>query len=485
MTPPEQIQAPPARSFLARLWPQKLASQLILLVLIAMLVAQAVSILIFKDEQRIALVALARDSILTRAVSIAELLDDTPASLHERILETNSTRFVAFWIGETPLAPTPGRSRFEEQVQRYVAGRLDANRTVHINLHADEKRGPPGSAREEETAPDNWRTVPRGERPQRLRRIMAQPEDLSLSLRLSNGEWLNMATTYRPPPGSFTPLAVQLGLMALAIIAIIGVAVRRVTRPLKDLSKAAERLGRGEAIGALAETGPQEVRAMTQAFNDMQERLTRFVQDRTRMLAAISHDLRTPITSLRLRAEFIDDEENREKIIETLDDMSAMAEAALRFARDEAGEEPAAQTDLGAMLETLASDQQDFGHDCSVEIGERIVLACRPHALKRAFRNLIENGIRYGSSVQVKAGTLGGDVLVTITDQGPGIPQEKLQDVFEPFVRLEESRSEETGGIGLGLSITRSIIHAHGGTIDLKNGRAVGLVVEVKLPKGL
>lgn len=464
------------KSAVSRLWPKKLASQLILLLLIAIICAQAIAIIFFHDQRRIALVALARDSILTRAVSIAELLDTTPPSLHERILEASSTRFVAFWTGPTPLAPEPGHSRFEQRVQRYVAERLDTDRTIHINLHSDEKRGPSRSERE------SWRNVPKGERPPSLRRIMNKPEDLSLSLRLSNGDWLNMATSYRPPPAAFAPLAFQLALMAIAIVIIVAFAVRRVTRPLKDLSEAADRLGRGESVDQLPQTGPREVRAVTGAFNEMQERLTRFVKDRTRMLAAISHDLRTPITSLRLRAEFIDDDENREKMIETLDDMSAMAEAALRFAKDEAKEEVVERADLGAMLESIVADQQDFGHDCEAGIPERIVLSCRPLSLKRAFRNLIENGIRYGEAVRVTAETLNEDVLIRISDRGPGIPAEKLQDVFEPFVRLEESRSEETGGIGLGLAITRSIIHAHGGTIELRNADGGGLEVLVRLP---
>jgi len=200
------------------------------------------------------------------------------------------------------------------------------------------------------------------------------------------------------------------------------------------------------------------------------------------MLAAISHDLRTPITSLRLRAEFIDDDENREKMIEVLEEMAAMTEATLRFARDEAHAEKAENADLGAILEALAGDQQDLGHECSVDVEEKIVLSCRPVALKRALRNLIENAIRYGDSVSITAARMANEVAIRISDKGPGIPEDRLKDVFEPFVRLEESRNEETGGIGLGLAITRSIIHAHGGTITLKNRPERGLEAEVRLP---
>jgi signal transduction histidine kinase len=161
-----------------------------------------------------------------------------------------------------------------------------------------------------------------------------------------------------------------------------------------------------------------------------------------------------------------------------------MTEAALAFARDEATKEEVRPTDLGGLLESLAGDQQDLGHQADVDAPERLVLSCRPVALKRALRNLIENGIRYGEKVDIVLKREGTDAVITISDQGPGIPEEKLSDVFEPFVRLEESRSEETGGIGLGLAITRSIIHAHGGTIELKNGTEGGLKAIVRLPMG-
>ncbi|KZM49282.1 ATP-binding protein [Labrenzia sp. OB1] len=465
------------------LWPGTLASQLIVLLLLAIVVAQALSIWIFADERRIALVAAARDNLLSRSVSLAELMEDTPPALQDRILEASSSRFAVFWLGKTPLAPEPGASRFEQRLQDYMKRDLDHGQIVHVNIHADEKRGP---RRLEAPEDDNasWRSVPPGERPQNLRRIMKKPEDLSVSIQMTDGRWLNTATSYRPPAGAFIPLLVQLGLTALMSVVIIGLAVRRVTRPLKELAASAEKFGRGEQQEPLTPSGPREVRALTSAFNDMRDRLTRFVRDRTRMLAAISHDLRTPITSLRLRAEFIDDDENREKVIETLDEMAAMTEAALRFARDEAHTETAENADLGAILEALAGDQQDFGKDCTVETDGRIVLPCRPVALKRAFRNLIENGIRYANAVSVLAAREGREAVIRIRDSGPGIPEDRLKDVFEPFVRLEESRSEETGGIGLGLAITRSIIHGHGGSIALNNRPEGGLEAEVRLPLG-
>jgi len=477
-------------SFRRHLFPDSLAGQLIGLLLVALLVAQAISIWIFHDERRIALIEVARDNILMRAVSIAKLIDDTPQPLHGRVLEASSSRFTAFWIGEAPVVREPGVNSTEIHLQEVLSGRFSPPRDVRLDLIDPRGRHPEGGEITEQDEDDARQKHPsrrdssnRGHGG-RLRKMMRSHVDLALSIPLSDGSFLNVETRYRPPPRALTPVLVQLGLMALAVILIVAFAVRRVSRPLRDLADAAERLGRGEEVPALDATGPVEVRTVTEAFNSMQDRLTRFVRDRTRMLAAISHDLRTPITSLRLRAEFIEDDENREKIIETLEEMGQMTEAALAFARDEAAREEARPTDLASLLESLAGDQQDLGHQATVNEADRLVISCRPVALKRAFRNLIENGIRYGGAVEIALARDDREAVVTITDQGPGIPQDRLADVFEPFVRLEESRSEETGGIGLGLAISRSIIHAHGGTIALENGDDRGLKAVVRLPIG-
>jgi signal transduction histidine kinase len=473
-------------------FPRSLAGQLIGLLLIALFVAQAISIWIFHDERRIALIEVARDNILLRAVSIAKLIDDTPVSLQTRILDASSSRHTTFWIGEAPVVRTPGTDSTEIHLQQILADRFSPPRDVRLDLMDPRNRQPDsGKITKDDEDKDgdrpqrpSWRPSSGQGHPGRLHRLKRGHIDLALSIPLSDGSFLNVETNYRPPPRTLMPLLVQLGLMALAVILIVAFAVRRVSRPLRDLANAAERLGRGEDVTALEATGPLEVRTVTEAFNSMQDRLTRFVRDRTRMLAAISHDLRTPITSLRLRAEFIEDDENREKIIETLEEMSQMTEATLAFARDEAAREEAKPTDLASLLESLAGDQQDLGHKATVNEVDRLVITCRPVALKRAFRNLIENGIRYGDAVEINLARDSKEAVVTISDQGPGIPEDRLADVFEPFVRLEESRSEETGGIGLGLAITRSIIHAHGGTIELKNGDDRGLKAVVRLPVG-
>lgn len=458
-----------------RLKASSLGTQLVGLLLVAVVAAQAISIWLFHDERRMALLEVARDNVLMRSVSMVRLLEDTPAQFHPQILEASTSRFTGFWISPAPQVPDTSNSETALRLETYISQQFTPERQVHLDLRAL-GRGKP------HFRPEPGTPAERRSQTLKTKYLAKRQADLALSIQLSDGNWFNVATDYRPPPRTLLPLVVQLGLTILAVVLIVALAVRRVARPLRHLAGAAEKLGRGENMPPLSAEGPMEVRAVTRAFNDMQDRLTRFVSDRTRMLAAISHDLRTPITSLRLRAEFIEDDENREKIIETLEEMSQMTEAALSFARDEAVKEAPIRTDLTSLLESLADDQQDLGHSVSVTDGDRIVLSCRPLALKRAFRNLIENGIRYGGKVEAVIQRTPEEAVIRLRDQGPGIPEDRQEDVFEPFVRLEESRSEETGGIGLGLAITRSIIHAHGGTIELRNHQDGGLEVTVRLP---
>ncbi len=232
----------------------------------------------------------------------------------------------------------------------------------------------------------------------------------------------------------------------------------------------------------LEEKGPREVLETIRAFNDMQERLSRFVLDRTKMLAALGHDLRTPITTLRLRAEFIEDDEIRLKIQETLDEMFEMAEATLSFAKEEAAQEKTRLVDVGALISTVCADLSDTGFPVECTEPGSFTIRCRPMGLKRAIRNILENAMAYGRRARVFIEHRRGDVAIVIDDDGPGIPCRDMERVFSPFVRLENSRNTETGGVGLGLAIARSIVRSHGGDITLQNRPEGGLRVTITLP---
>jgi signal transduction histidine kinase len=270
--------------------------------------------------------------------------------------------------------------------------------------------------------------------------------------------------------------------MAAAILLLSFWVVRRLTRPLSEVAAAAERLGQGVDAPPLAETGSLEVRLVARAFNSMQERLRRFVEDRTRMLAAISHDLRTPITLLRLRTEFIGDPEEQARMRATLDEMEAMIAATLSFARDDATSEPRLRVDLVGLLSSICYDLADAGLPVSFEPTGRLPFECRPAALKRALTNLIENGVKYGHTARVALSALEANIRITVEDDGPGIPAAEQENVFAPFYRLESSRNTSTGGVGLGLSVARTVIHGHGGEVCLRNRPEGGLRAEVTLP---
>jgi signal transduction histidine kinase len=259
--------------------------------------------------------------------------------------------------------------------------------------------------------------------------------------------------------------------------------VQRLTRPLEQLTEVAERVGRGESITPMPEKGPVDIRQTIRAFNRMYERLQRFVQDRTRMLAAISHDLRSPITSLRLQVELMKDKEARGKMLETLEDMQRMTEATLAFARDEASTEVSRSVDLSALIDSLCQDLADMGMNVKFENAKKTPYTCRPISLKRAIRNLIENAVSYGDRAGVKLQHEDTEFRIVIEDDGPGIPEKDFERVFQPFVRLEESRNKKTGGIGLGMAIARSIVRKHGGDIDLVNKPGGGLTVTIHLPE--
>jgi len=325
-------------------------------------------------------------------------------------------------------------------------------------------------------------------RPREIRVAELGSAGFAASLRLPDGPWLNLRASLPPPRPwhSDTFLAAFFG-MTLAAVLLILWAVARLMRPLRLLAAAANRLGRDVNAPPLSETGPTEVATAARAFNEMAARIRRFVADRTQMLAAIGHDLRTPITRLKLRAEFMEDEDQRRKMLADLDEMEAMINATLAFARDDAATEPATPMDVAALCRTVADEAADAHPDQAERIHyegpEKLIIRARPVALKRAIANLVANAAKYGGAAQLRlTQEPGGMVQLAVADEGPGIPENELEGIFTPFRRLESSRNRETGGTGLGLTITRNILRGHGGDVVLKNRPEGGLVALASLP---
>lgn len=278
-------------------------------------------------------------------------------------------------------------------------------------------------------------------------------------------------------------LLASLLILLVAVVVLSLIAVRWATRPLDTLANAAEQLGRNIHRPPLDETGPVEVQRAARAFNTMQARLIGYIRDRTRILAAMSHDLKTPITRLRLRSELLDDPQLRSKFDKDLEEMEAMVNGTLDFMRGVENEERAQPVDVNALVQSLQADLQETGGKVETEGAAQEPYVGKPQALKRCLGNLLDNAIKYGKSARVVIDDSHERLELSVLDEGPGIPVAALERVFEPFYRLEESRNRETGGTGLGLSIARSIAESHGGSLSLRNRPQGGLAATLSLPR--
>ena len=460
-----------------RLAPKSLAGQLTLLLLLALALAQGVAVALFAWERMEALRDAHRDDAVLRTATVARLLGDTPPGLHDPVIAAASTELARFSLTAEPVV---GETDASERAAA-IAGDLSAALGVgmervrvaplwtlypgdddgwdddHDHDHDDDDR---------DHGPDH-----------------REPDWFTASVALTDGRWLNVAVGLPPGAPAWGPAFVAVFL--LSALCIAGVAVftaRRMAKPMRALAAAAGRLGRGEAVDDLPEAGTVETRETVRAFNLMRTRLDRYVRDRTAMLAAVSHDLRTPITSLRLHAEFVEDAETKAKILAALDEMQRMTEDALAFIREDMQREETRTVDLHALVDSVAADLAELGRDIAVADSGRVLAGCRPAALRRALRNLLENAAAYGGRATVRIERDDEEIRIVVEDEGPGVPEADLGRVFEPFVRLEASRSRDTGGSGLGLAIARSIVRGHGGDIALGNRAEGGLRATVALP---
>lgn len=446
--------------------------QLVLLVVAALVAAQLVSLFLFADERSLAIRAALGFEAAGRAANVARLIEEAPAELHPSILRAANSPLVRFDLSETASVQHTDHSD-GGLVETRIRTLLDDSysRDIRVELHQVEGELMPLPNLSREMT-EMHMAMMRGE---------LTAVEMNLSVAIRGGLWLNVGTRFERPPiqwplYSMLTFTISAGLLLIAVIWFV---MTRLTGPLRRLALAADSLGRGEDVAALPVAGPTEVRDLTRAFNRMQGRLTRFVGDRTRMLAALGHDLRSPLTAMRVQAEMVDDTETRDSLVASVEEMQGMVDATLTFARGLTGTETPETVDLHDFLETLRADTPG---GFAIDAGPRIETRLRPNAMRRALRNVIENANRYGGGATVGWDRRDDTLVLTVEDNGPGIPRDKLEKVFDPFYRLEESRSLETGGHGLGLSIARTIIQAHGGDITLGNRETGGLSAAVSFP---
>lgn len=450
-----------------------LRSQLVLLIIAALAVAQTISLWLFVDERSLAVRAALGFEAAGRAANVALLLEEAPASLQQAILRAANSPLVRFDLSDMPdvdHASHADGGAVEARVRGLLGGAM--GREIRVELHEVEHEILPMPHLAPEMA-EMHLAMMKGE----LSAI-----EMQLSIALVDGRWLNVGTRFEPPPLQWPWISiVSFGITAaIILVAACWFLLTRLTWPLLRVAGAADRLGRGEAVDPLPLIGPGEVRGLTQAFNRMQERLTRFVADRTQLLAALGHDLRSPLTAMRVRAEMVEEDETRESLVASVEEMQEMVDATLAFARGMASAEASETVDLRSYLEQL---QEDMIEGFELHAPDTTQVRLRPQSMRRALRNIVENAQRYGHEAKVTFRTDPEHVQILISDLGPGIPETELQQVFEPFFRLEKSRSRETGGTGLGLSIARTIIRAHGGDVTLANRAEGGLLATVSLPR--
>lgn len=450
------------------LWPDTLVGRTVLVMLAGLLLAQLAGVVLYSLNRLELTTRLGSRQLAEKLAGIVLIVEGTPDAERGRVIRAVELPGLRIGWGQVPLVAFDDRSREDAAIAEALRRHLKNGEDVRLS-----SRPPP-------MPPDMMAGGMQGDHPRPGFGMMrhGHPPLTRVAVNLPDGSWLNFVVDMPPDeplwrPRFFGPLtAGMLLVMGLSVLA-----VRRGAKPLAVLAAAAKRLGRDVAAPPVPVEGPREVREAAEAFNEMQTRLRRFIDDRTQMIAAISHDLRTPITRLKLRAEFVEDDEERLKMLSDLDEMESMIASTLAFARDDSAREARKRVDLAQLLASLCDDLDAF-----YEGPDSFLLLAGQTGLKRAFANLIENARKYAGGSRVRLERTGGEVLVTIEDDGPGIPEMEMERVFAPFYRVESSRNRDTGGTGLGLAVARSAIRAHGGDICLANRSEGGLLVTVTLP---
>jgi signal transduction histidine kinase len=398
----------------------------------------------------------------SKVATMARVLAPLPETERQKIIEATREPKIQISLHTAPLPEVPDRDD----------GRLGFLRQL-IELQLEELSS---------SMPVTVRRLPAGGSPRTDFKSTSESAAL-IEIALPDDRWLSITALdypvevvpWRTLMLRLCPLFVVIGLLSVWM-------AHRLAAPIRDFARAAERLGVDMTAPPLAERGPHELRMAIRTFNIMQERLRRFLADRTQMLAAISHDLRAPLARLRLRAEFVEDGEQQRKMFGDLEAMNAMIDTTLAFARDDARQEPRRLVDIGVLVGDVCEDVADSGGKVSYFGPRGVDVMCRPSAIRRAIANLIDNAVKYGRSVQVRIVGEAERIVVVIDDDGPGIPAEEKEKVFAPFYRLELSRDPDKGGVGLGLSVARTIAREHGGDVTLANGADGGLRARLELP---
>lgn len=493
------------KSLLRYVWPQSLLGRLILIIFTGLIVILAISTLINHEERGRLLLQFGGKETANRIANTVILLDSLDIQERERIiplLNIPPQRVTLLPPSQQPQENTPVNPQatvFQQQLEtelndnRPIFVRLNTNANVQEIARTFEQErqgrhmgmrhtGRPGHMRWRDRDNPNVQPV----EPARASYLdrFNNATSYFIQIQLEDGQWVTFDTFIPKDELATSPRAIwTLAFILLGIFVLTFVTVRWVTRPLHVLSQAADALGKDINHPPLPEKGPTEIKSAAHAFNSMQQRLKNLIEDRTHIFAAMSHDLKTPITRLRLRAEMLDVDTQRESIEKDLKEMESMVTEALLFMRGIDTLEEHHPVNISSLLESLQSDYDEMGKKVTITGQAKQPLLGSAPLLKRCFVNLIDNAIFYGQSAHISIEDATDYLTIHITDQGPGIPEDELSKVCDPFYRVEHSRNRQTGGTGLGLAIVRNIVQAHRGSFELKNVPQAGLQVTLRFPR--
>lgn len=472
-----------------RLLPKTLFGQTVLILLLGIGLTLLAGNWIYSTARQEAVRAVGAMASAERIINVSRLVGEVPSEWRQRLITgSNDAAFrVSLSLQRPAISRDGADSQAGDAIAEFLRAALPSSQISVSVTTTDGLRMGPGFHHGPGPGFGPGFHGPPGAGPMQgpFARAAMSWRGLQAAIQLADGQWLSFSTSLPESGPAMSPwLMFTLLVMATMIALVSALAARRMTAPLGVLAEAAERLGRNVDAAPLVRSGSVEMARASDAFNQMQFRLRRLIENRTLMLAAISHDLRTQLTLLRLRTEGSEEWPERDRILKTIADMEDMLTATLSFARDEAASETRKRVDVSALLTSIVDDMADAGLPVSPDhVDDAIVIECKPIALKRALTNLIDNAVKYGTTARVTMRAEVDMVAFTVDDDGPGIPEDQLSRVLQPFYRLEESRNQDTGGIGLGLAIAAAIAEGHGGELTLANRPDRGLRATIRIPR--
>ncbi|MGD9979798.1 MAG: ATP-binding protein [Hyphomonadaceae bacterium] len=462
-----------------------LTGRMVLVTIVAVVVSYAVAFAIFANERGAALRRAAETAVAERVAFTAERLREAPAERRTLIAESIRDFSIRYSVDSAPDVSQTGIGGPASRIARGVTERMGdidvrtQTRTFDAPSRRWRVRRDREARRRDQGEGDAFDFPDRGPREEAP---MVRVTVATVSVELGPGSWLNAhARLPGPRPAPFSAIA---GALVSIIVVGIGAALisRQIGRPLADLASAARALGSGQTNVAAPVSGPDDVRRASTAFNAMAERLGRQLNRQRQMLWALSHDLRTPITAIRLRAELIEDEAERQRLLASVAEMETLTEQALALARAGASEEARSTVDLAEIVRTLCGELADMGVNIRAEANEPLMCECRPSEIARALRNLAENAGKYGGGGVMRTyRNEGGEAVVEVSDEGPGVAPELLARLTAPFFRADDARGDANGA-GLGLAIAQAIADGHGGRLVLENRTPRGFSAKLVLP---